>query len=146
MFRGRHTHTIDSKGRLSIPAGFRVEIQARSDNPPILTNEKSCLVLYVNEDWVEVEESLAARAAVSPQHKAYLRFLVSGAVETPLDSQGRILIPQFLRDHARLEREVTIAGVGPRIEIWDRTLFDQELQRTAADFDAIASAVAQAEG
>jgi len=143
MFRGRHTHNIDSKGRLSIPAGLRVEMQDRSARPPILTNEKNCLVLYVNEDWAAIEESLAAQAQVAPKNKAYLRFLVSGAVEAPFDSQGRILIPQFLRDHARLNREVTIAGVGPRIEIWDKTLFDQELERTAAEFDEIAAAVAQ---
>ena len=96
-------------------------------------------------DVKEIEESLAARARVAPENKAYLRFMVSGAVEAPFDSQGRILVPQFLRDHAHLEREVTIAGVGPRIEIWDKTLFDQELQRTVADFDAIASAVAMSE-
>jgi MraZ protein len=145
MFRGRHVHNIDSKGRLSIPAGFRVEIQAQSELAPMLTNDKACLALYPNEDWIAIEEDLAAQSQVRPETKAYIRFVVSGAVESPFDSQGRILIPQHLRDHARLEREVTIAGVGNRIEIWDKTLFDQELQRTLAQFDEISSVVASTE-
>jgi MraZ protein len=145
MFRGRHVHTIDAKGRVSIPATFRTEIMTRSENAPILTNDKGCLALYANEDWVDIEESLAAQSQVRPETKAYIRFVVSGATECPFDSQGRILIPAHLRDHAHLEREVTIAGVGPRIEIWDKALFDQELQRTLAQFDEIASVVAGTE-
>jgi len=142
MFRGRHVHTMDAKGRVSIPAAFRAELMARSESPPILTNDKGCLALYSKEDWVQIEEKLAARSPVQPETRAYLRFFVSGATECPFDSQGRILVPQHLRDHARLEREITIAGVGPSIELWDKTLFDQELQRTLAKFDEIASVVA----
>ena len=141
MFRGRHTHTIDAKGRVSIPAAFRTEIMMGSEKAPILTNDKGCLALYANEDWVEIEERLAARSQILPETKAYIRFVVSGATECSFDSQGRILVPQHLREHAHLEREVTIAGVGPRIEIWDKTLFDQDLQRTLAQFDEIATVV-----
>ena len=133
---------MDAKGRVSIPAAFRTELMARSESPPILTNDKGCLALYSKEDWVQIEEKLAARSPVQPETRAYLRFFVSGATECPFDSQGRILVPQHLRDHARLEREIMIAGVGPSIEIWDKTLFDQELQRTLAKFDEIASVVA----
>lgn len=145
MFRGRHRHTIDAKGRVSVPAAFRAEITMCSENAPILTNDKACLALYANEDWVEIEENLAAQSQVRPETKAYIRFIVSGATECPFDSQGRILIPQHLREHAHLERDVTIAGVGPRIEIWDTALFDQELQRTLARYDEIATVVASAD-
>jgi MraZ protein len=142
MFRGRHTHTIDAKGRVSIPTAYRTEITMRSEKASILTNDKGCLALYAYEDWVEIEENLAAQSQVRPETKSYIRFVVSGATECSFDSQGRILVPQHLRDHAHLEREVTIAGVGPRIEIWDKTLFDQDLQRTVARFDEIATVVA----
>ena len=145
MFRGRHIHTIDAKGRVSVPAAFRAEIIMCSENAPILTNDKGCLALYANEDWVEIEENLAAQSQVRPETKAYIRFVVSGATECPFDSQGRFLIPQHLREHAHLDREVAIAGVGPRIEIWDKALFDQELQQTLARFDEIASVVAGAD-
>ncbi len=116
-----------------------------SESAPILTNDKGCLALYANEDWVEIEERLAAQSPMRPETKAYIRFVVSGATDCPIDSQGRILIPGHLREHAHLEREVTIAGVGPRIEIWDKALFNQELQRTLAQYDEIASVVAGAD-
>jgi MraZ protein len=74
--------------------------------------------------------------------QAYLRFLVSGATECPIDGQGRILLPTFLREHAELEREVAIVGVGPRIEIWDKSLFDENQSRTQEDFKRIAAVVA----
>jgi MraZ protein len=68
--------------------------------------------------------------------------MISGAAECPIDKQGRLLLPQYLRDHAGLEREVTIAGVGPRVEIWDKARFDADLMKTQARFDEIASTVA----
>ena len=145
MFRSRHVHNIDNKGRLSIPAGYRVELQAQSDQAPILTNHKDCLALYSNEAWVAFEEDLAAMSQFRPENKAFNRLLVSGATEVNFDSQGRILIPQHLRDHARLEREVTIAGVGQFIEIWDKALFDQDKQMSLANYDAISAVVADTE-
>ena len=72
-----------------------------------------------------------------------MRFMVSGAVECPIDKQGRILVPPPLREYARLEREVTIAGVGNRIELWSKARFDEELARTQARYDEISAAVAK---
>jgi MraZ protein len=144
FFRGRHVHTIDNKGRLSIPAAFRSELAARSEKPPVITNVKNCLALYPQEDWLEIEETLAGASQLRPEVQAYQRFVISGAVEAPIDGQGRIVIPPHLREHARLEREVTIAGVGPRIEVWDKALFDQDLQSTVSHFDEISSVVAEA--
>jgi len=74
--------------------------------------------------------------------QAYVRFMVSGATECPIDSQGRTLLPAFLREHAKLGREVTIAGVGTRIEIWNKALFDENQTRTQENFQRIASVVA----
>ncbi len=142
MFRGRFVHTIDAKGRMSIPAGFRTEMQNRSENPPILTNLMACLALYPHEDWLEVEKRLAEASQLQPEVQSIQRFLVSGAVECPVDGQGRIIIPQYLREHASLERDVTIAGVGPRIELWDKTRFDQDLATTQDRYHEISSVVA----
>ncbi len=143
MFRGRFVHTIDSKGRASIPAGFRVELQRRSDRAPILTNLLECLALYPYEDWLEIEQRLSSAAPLQTEVQALQRFLVSGAVECPIDGQGRLLIPPHLREHARIQREVTIAGVGPRIEIWDKGRFDADLARTQERFQEISAEVAK---
>ncbi len=142
MFRGRYVHTIDAKGRLSIPAGFRMELERKSEKAPILTNLLECLALYPYEDWLALEQKLCQTSQLQPEVQAFQRFMVSGAVECPVDRQGRILVPPYLRGHAQLEREVTIAGVGPRVELWDKQRFDQDLTRTQARFHEIAGVVA----
>lgn len=143
MFRGRFVHTIDTKNRISIPAGFRVEFDQRSERAPMLTNQEACLALYPYEDWCEFEERLLNLSSVDPDVQAFARFMVSGATECAIDKQGRILVPPQLREYANLEREVTFAGVGNHIELWDKARLDGELARTQARFGEISSAVAK---
>lgn len=131
MARGRFSHTMDSKGRVSIPVVLRNEIQAQDERPPIVTNLVDCpaVGLFSHDRWLEIEQRLTSMSQVQPEIQSIQRLLVSGAVECPFDAQGRILVPPHLREHAGLEREVTIAGVGRRIEIWDKARFDEELTR-----------------
>jgi MraZ protein len=142
MFRGRFIHTIDTKGRISIPSGFRMELERRSERAPILTNAFRCLHLYPFEDWCEVERRIVENETEDTDFQAYQRMMISGATECPIDKQGRLLVPPHLREHAGLERDVTIAGVGPRVEIWDKARFDADLMKTQARFSEIASMVA----
>jgi len=137
MFRGRHEHTIDAKGRLSIPAGFRNELLRRSERPPILTNYKDHLALYAYEDWEVIEKDLLSKSQLQPDVRAYTRFVVSGAMECPIDSQGRILVPPTLRQHAKLKSKVMIAGVLEKIEIWDAKTFESDQNATLNRFEAI---------
>jgi MraZ protein len=137
MFRGRFVHTIDSKNRMSLPVGFRAELQRRSDHPPILTNAHQCLELHPFEDWEQFEERIVGIATIDPRAQALARMMVSGAVECPIDRQGRILVPQHLREYAGLEREVTVAGVGPKIELWNSARFEANLIQTQARYEEI---------
>ena len=143
MFRGRYLHTIDAKGRVSLPAEFRTELQRRSDRPPVLTNMLDCLALFSRDEWDAYEDRLASVDAFRVEGHEMQRFMISGATECAPDSQGRILIPQYLREHALLDKDVTIAGVGARIEIWDRTRFAQDLARTQARFREISAEVSK---
>lgn len=129
MARGRFFHTMDAKGRVSLPAVLRVDLQTQDDRPPILTNLVDCpaVGVFSHDRWLEIEQRLASMSQMQPEIQSVQRLLVSGAVECPIDAQGRILVPPHLREHAGLERDVTIAGVGRRIEIWDRARFDEEL-------------------
>jgi len=127
---------------MSIPSGFRVELERRSERAPILTNAYECLHLYPYEDWCEVERRIVENSTENLDVQAYQRMMISGASECPIDKQGRMLVPQHLREHAGLDREVTIAGVGPRIEIWDKARFDEDLNKTQTRFNEIASTVA----
>jgi MraZ protein len=142
MFRGRFVHTIDAKNRMSLPAGFRQELQRQSDHPPILTNAHECLDLFPYEDWLEFEERIVGIASVDPEVQAYARMVISGATPCPVDKQGRILVPTHLRDHAGLDREVTVAGVGPKIELWDKARFETNLTQTNARYPEMARSVA----
>ena len=146
MFRGRHSHTIDAKGRVSIPVAYRMELQQRSDQPAFLTADENCLRLYPFDDWRNHERKIVAEAELDPDARDYARLVVSGAVEAPLDKQGRILVPQYLREHAHLEREVTIAGVGLTVEIWDTARFQMNLKQTQANFRSISRGMAKKVG
>lgn len=141
MFRGRFVHSIDTKGRISIPASFRSELERRSDRAPILTNAYQCLHLYPYEDWLEVERRIVENATEDLDQQAYQRMMISGANECPIDKQGRMLIPQILREHAGLEKDVMIAGTGPRIELWDKARFDADLIKTQDRFPDIVKSV-----
>lgn len=140
MFRGQFSHTIDSKGRVSIPSGYRVELEKRGGQAPILTGDQGCLVLYPYEDWVAFEARILGASSTNPRARKYARLKISTATEAPIDNQGRILIPPFLRERASLDREVVIAGVGNTIELWDKTRFENELNDIQDNYDEIASA------
>jgi MraZ protein len=129
MARGRFTHTMDAKGRLAIPPVMRMELLAQGNRAPVLTNLVGCAAIGVfsAERWDEVERRLEGMSQVQPEIQSVRRMLLSGAQECPFDSQGRLLVPTHLREYAELGRDVLIAGVGPRIEIWDKARFEREL-------------------
>jgi MraZ protein len=146
MFRGRFSHTIDAKGRVSVPSGFRVELQKNSEHAPIVTNgvrnAGPCLWLYPYEDWCGYETRIDGLAPDNLDVQDFVSLMISGANECPIDGQGRILLPASLREHAMLKRNVMFVGVGTRIEIWDTKLFEAGHARTLREFHRIASVVA----
>ena len=143
MFRSHFKHTLDNKGRVSLPAEYRVELQANDAMAPIITKGDDCLCLYPQAYWVGYERRIIDAASIDPDGEALLRLVVAGSHPCPVDRAGRILIPQPLREHAKLEREAMIAGVGPRIELWDKARFDADLLKTQARYLEISSAMAK---
>ncbi len=137
-FRGRFDHTLDTKGRVSVPAGFRMEIQRLGgERAPILTRGKDHLLLYPAETWDVIEETLASKSSLLPHVQSYQRFLIGGCTECPVDGQGRITIPAVLREHAGLEGKVTLAGVLDKIEIWNQERFENAQALTLGSLDEI---------
>lgn len=120
MFRGRFEHTIDEKGRTSIPIKFRELLSSHYDERLIISNFDNCLWAYPVAEWQKIEDKVAALPQFNPQVKALQRVFVSAACECPIDKQGRILIPPTLRDYAQLERDIVMVGMVKRIEIWSR--------------------------
>jgi MraZ protein len=137
-------HTIDAKGRVSLPAELRVELQRRSEQAPFLANMPEHLALWPHEDWLAYERDLFTPDPFMPEAQDLRLFMLSGANPCAADAQGRILIPPALREHAHLDKDVVIAGAGTHIQIWDRARFDEFIARTQSNFRQLSSAVSNA--
>jgi len=142
MFRGRFEHTIDPKGRVSIPAKFRELLSEKYDDRLIITNFDCCLVAYPYEEWRSVEEKISSLSMVKKEVKAFQRFFISGATECPIDKLGRILIPPTLRVYALMEKDVVFAGMGKMFEIWSRERWAEEIKRAEENFEEIRESLA----
>lgn len=144
-FRGSHDHVMDNKGRVSIPAGFRTEIQRLGgDTAPILTRGKDHLVLYPADVWAaEIEADLAEKSRLDPNVQAYERFVIGGSADCGIDAQGRITIPATLRAHAGLSGKVTLVGVTNKIEIWNHDRIEIAQQNTLGRIEEIQMSVKQ---
>jgi len=142
MFRGRFEHTIDSKGRISIPAKFRELLAEKYDERVMITNFDRCLVAYPYEEWRSMEEKISSLSMVKKEAKAFQRFFVSAAVECPIDKLGRILIPPILRSYAQLEKEVVFAGMVKKFEIWSKERFLEEIQKAEENFEGMGETLA----
>jgi MraZ protein len=144
MFRGRYDHTIDGKGRLSVPRAFRGELEGGGENPPMLVLQKDHISLFPAEAWGAAEQRLKDLPEFDPDAQRLRRFFLAGSQPCPVDPQGRILVPAFMRDHADLGAKVILAGVIDRVEIWSPARFEQNQAATIANLDGIQRAVDQA--
>lgn len=124
MFIGRHYHNLENKGRLAIPAPYREKLVSGG---VITIGLDGCLFLFPNSYWQELSEKLANLPLTNQMARQFTRLLVQSAVELNLDSQGRTLIPDYLKESASLKKQVVVAGALTRIEIWDRDEYHQHL-------------------
>ena len=115
MFLGEYTHTIDDKGRLTIPAKFRGELAA---GLVVTRGFDNNLMVYSLSEWEKLAEEILSRPLAETRMREFRRRVFSGAVDLEPDRQGRILIPPYLREFAEIEGEVVIAGMFNYIEIW----------------------------
>lgn len=117
MFMGEYYHSIDTKGRLIIPSRFREEL---GDDFVVTKGLDGCLFVFPNNEWQAFEEKLKALPLTNKSARQFARFFVAGATPCELDKQGRILLPQTLREFAGLEKDVVLTGMLNRIEIWSK--------------------------
>jgi MraZ protein len=125
MFLGEYAHTIDTKGRMALPARFRQDI---SPGAVISKGMGSCLSIYTMQRWNEKSDELAA-GKTSEELRDFERRIFPSANIIELDAQGRLVIPANLRAYAKLGSEVTVAGVRDHIEIWDRAAWQSYQQQ-----------------
>jgi MraZ protein len=137
MFTGSYFHTMDNKGRVSIPARYREILKDRKDRQIILTNFGGYVLAFPQSEWSTIEAKFAEQPLFRKDVRAFQRFLISGVEECLLDRQGRILVPPNLRDYARLSREVCLVGAIRCFEIWDRNTFESHRKELEESIDEV---------
>ena len=134
MFRGSFAHSIDPKGRISVPAKFRDLICASHDDRVVITNFRSestpCLDVNAYADWLRLEERMSQRPQFSPKVQHFTHYYISNAQECQVDKQGRMLLPPLLRAYAQLGDLAMFTGVGPKFQIWDHKAWQQVFERS----------------
>ena len=138
MFMGEYNHTIDAKVRLIIPSKFR---EALGDVFVVTKGLDGCLFVYDNAEWNAFEEKLKSLPLTNKDARQFVRFFLAGAAEVEVDKQGRILVPNVLREFADLSKDVVLIGVASRIEIWSKERF--EGMATYEDMEEIAEHMAE---
>lgn len=131
MFLGTHTPRLDAKGRLILPAKFREQLEAGL----VLTRgQERCLYVFSMTEFERIHEQLRTAPLSSKQARDYIRVFLSGASDEVPDKQGRITIPQNLRDYAGLEKDLTVIGAGSRAEIWSTEAWEAYLKEQEEAF------------
>jgi transcriptional regulator MraZ len=129
MFRGKFEHTIDDKGRVSVPAKFREFLQVTNDDRVVITNfmiaSVQCLDVYPQASWVKLEERLRTMPQFNQRVLRFQNYYVANAHDCVLDKQGRILLPPTLREYAGLQRDVVFTSALDKFRIWDRERWNQ---------------------
>ncbi len=139
MFYGEHLHSIDRKGRLILPAKFREVAKANFIEKFFLTRGlDKCLFMFSEEEWRSQETKFRAIPFTKQQARTFNRLYFSGAVEVISDRQGRILLPQYLKDFGEIKREVFIVGVSNRIEIWAKDKWQEFYRTSRSSFEELA--------
>ena len=129
MFRGITAVSLDVKGRLAMPARQRDLLLESDDNAQLVVTidtQSACLLLYPIAEWEVIERKLEALPSFNPATRRLQRLLIGHASEVEMDNQGRILIPQLLRDYAKLDKRVMVVGQGQKFELWSDTVWDAQ--------------------
>ena len=127
FFRGINSVNIDAKGRMAIPKKYRDAISEASDNQLVATIDLNspCLLIYTLDEWEVIERKLMSLPNVDPQARLYQRLLLGHASEMEIDSQGRILLPSLLREHASIDKPAILLGQGNKYELWSQESWDE---------------------
>jgi MraZ protein len=140
MLLGEYEHTIDDKNRLTLPAKFR---EAFAGGVVVTRGLEGCLSAYPREQWERLVASwLDPLSPFSKESRQMHRYYYAGATEDKPDKQGRVTLPAALLQHAGLQREVVVAGVGDRVEIWDRSAWRKQLKEVEGSAEHVAERLA----
>ncbi len=135
MFIGEYSHTIDEKSRLAIPIKFRAEL---ASGAIVTKGLDGCLFLYTSTEWHKLVEKLNTMPISQKNARAFSRLILAGAMDVDLDKQGRIVLPKYLTDYAKMDHSVIVAGLFNRLEIWDAKVWQEYKAKTEKDSEVLA--------
>lgn len=135
MFLGEYQHSIDEKGRIIVPSKFRDSL-----GPQFVVTRglDHCLFVYPKDEWAALEQKLKTLPLMKSDARAFTRFFFSGATECELDKQGRVNIPNNLREYAKLDKDCVVIGVSNRVEIWSKAAWEGYFTESEETFNEIA--------
>ncbi len=138
MFIGEYQHNLDEKGRLAVPAKFRAKL---GKGAVVTKGLDNCLFLYTMDEWEKLAPKLASMPISKSNTRAFARLMLAGAMDVQLDKQGRIILPEYLREFGKITKKVIIAGLYNRLEIWDEDSWNKYKKGTEKDSVEIAEAL-----
>lgn len=138
MFIGEYNHSLDTKGRIAIPAKFRLVLKKGAVVTKGLDN---CLFLYSKEEFKEMAKKFASLPLSQAKARAFARHMLAGAMDLEFDNQGRITLPEYLRSFSGLKKKVVVAGLYNHLEIWDQTAWNKYKNDSEKNSNAIAEAL-----
>jgi len=135
MFRGINAITIDTKGRMAMPTRYREALAADDKAPLVVTidTEETCLLLYPAKEWQVIEDKLQKLPSFNASARRIQRLLIGHATDVDLDANSRILLPQVLREYAKLQKKVVMIGQGNKFEVWDEQLWQSRREKWLAE-------------
>jgi MraZ protein len=140
MFIGEYSHNLDDKGRLAVPKKFRAAL----DHGLVITRGLDrCLFVYTMDEWREIATKLSNLPFSQSNSRAFSRLMLAGAMDVTVDKQGRVSIPEYLRTFADLKKEVVVAGLYNRLELWDADAWRAYTEKTETESSDIAEQLAE---
>jgi len=135
VFLGEYRHNLDLKGRMAMPAKFRNGLKKGS----IITRGiDQCLFVFDRNEWEKLAKKIIELPLTQANSRAFSRLMMAGAADAPIDKQGRVLIPDYLKEYARLGKEAVVIGLYNRVEIWDKKIWEKYKNRTEKQSEKIA--------
>ncbi len=135
MFIGEYKHNLDDKGRLAIPSKFR---DALAEGAVVTRGLDTSLFLFPKEEWDKLAEKLASLPLGQSNSRAFARLMLAGAMDVLLDTQGRVVLPEYLREYAGMKKNIILAGLYNRLELWDEEKWNIYKKKVEGDADSVA--------
>ena len=133
MFKGEHHYSLDEKGRIVLPPGFR---RALGNAVVVTRGLDECVAVYAPAEWAKNEKKLRSQAV---SRRDIVRFMLASAEDADIDGQGRLTLPAHLRQYAKIDREAVVIGVGARLEIWSLENWQKYIERVQSQASELAS-------